>query len=326
MKAVLCKAFGPPGDLVVEDVPSPDLGEGQVRVAVHACGVNFPDTLIIAGKYQLRPPFPFTPGGEAAGEVVEAGPGVTGFKPGDRVIRLGGWGGYAEELVAPESELTALPDFMDFVTAAGFSIVYGTSWHGLVQRAQLKAGETLLVLGAAGGVGLTAVELGNELGATVIAAASSADKLELAREYGAAHLINYSKEDLRARVKEITGGKGADVVYDPVGGELLTQALRSLGKRGRYLVIGFAGGLPEVPANLVLLKELDLLGVYWGDFAKREPEVNRANFATMFDLYKQGRIKPHVSRTLPLESAAEAMTDLLERRAKGKIVLTTGAG
>lgn len=326
MKVVLCKAFGPPGDLVVEDVPSPDLGEGQVRVAVHACGVNFPDTLIIAGKYQLRPDFPFVPGGEAAGEVTEAGPGVAGFKPGDRVIRLGGWGGYAEELVAPESELTQLPDFMDFVTAAGFSIVYGTSWHGLVQRARLKAGETLLVLGAAGGVGLTAVELGGVLGATVIAAASSADKLELAQEYGAAHLINYAEEDLRARVREITGGKGADVVYDPVGGELLPAALRSLGKRGRYLVIGFAGGLPELPANLVLLKELDVLGVYWGDFSKREPGVNRENFAAMFELYRQGKIKPHVSRTLPLEDAAQALTDLIERRVKGKIVLTTGAG
>src|SRR5579872_4763017 len=262
MKAVLCKAYGPPESLVVEDVEPLQAGKGQVVVSVKACGVNFPDTLMIQGKYQFKPAMPFSPGGEIAGIVKEIGEGVEQVKVGDRVIAFTGWGGFAEEVVAAAARLIPMPDKMDFPTAAAFTMTYGTSHYALKDRAQLRAGETLLVLGAAGGVGLTAVEIGKVLGARVIAAASSAEKLALCKEYGADEVINYTTEDMRGRLKEITGGKGVDVAYDPVGGALAETAVRNLAWMGRYLVIGFAAGdIPKIAINLLLLKSSSLVGV-----------------------------------------------------------------
>lgn len=325
MKAVVCKHFGPPGTLVIEEVPSPPLAAGQVRIAVHACGVNFPDTLIIENKYQFKPDLPFTPGGEVAGEIVEIAAGVKHAHVGDRVIAMVGWGGFADELVVEEARTLPIPGDMDYATAAGFTMTYGTSYHALVQRAGLRAGETLLVLGAAGGVGLAAVELGRALGATVIAAASSDEKLELCKKHGAALAINYAKEKLKDRVKELTGGQGADVIYDPVGGDFFDQAVRCINWNGRLLVVGFASGrIPELPANLALLKGCSVVGVFWGAFTFREPETNAANLAELGRLYELGEIKPHVSAKYPLERVAEALGDISTRKATGKIVLTTG--
>jgi NADPH2:quinone reductase len=325
VRAVVCKKHGPPETLVVEEVPSPPLGAGEVRVGVHACGVNFPDTLIIENKYQFKPPLPFSPGGEVAGEVIELGDGVEGVAVGDRVIAMTGWGGFAEELVIGADRLMAIPKDMSFAEAAGFTMVYGTSYHALKQRAALQPGETLLVLGAAGGVGLTAVELGKLMGAHVIAAASSQEKLDLCRRYGADHVINYSVESIKERTKELTGGNGADVIYDPVGGDAFDQAMRSIAWKGRLLVVGFTSGrIPEVPANLILLKGCQVVGVFWGAFTAREPETNVENLADLGRLYEQGRIKPHVSKTYPLERAADALNAILRREAKGKVVLTTG--
>ncbi len=323
MKAVVCKEYGPPEKLVVEEIPPPPLGPGQVRVRVRACGVNFPDTLIIENKYQFKPPLPFSPGGEVAGEVIEVAPDVKNVRPGERVIATGLCGGYAEEMVTEATNVMAVPPGMDDITAAGFTMVYATSLHALRQRARLAAGETLLVLGAAGGVGLAAVELGKLLGARVIAAASSPAKLELCRRYGADETIDYSKESLKQRTKELTAGAGADVIYDPVGGDLFDQAIRCINWKGRLLVVGFASGrIPQVPANLVLLKGCEVVGVFWGAFAAREPDLNRENLALLGRWYQEGRIRPHVSATYPLERAADALRDLIERRATGKLVLT----
>ncbi len=325
MKAMMCKAYGPPESLTLEELDPPPLGAGEVRLAIHACGINFPDSLIIQNKYQVKPPLPFAPGSESAGEVIEVGDGVDGLKVGDRVIRFEAWGGYADEAVAPAANCLPMPPSMDYVTAAGFVMAYGSSYHALKQRSRLAAGETLLVLGAAGGLGLTAVELGKVMGATVIAAASSDEKLQVTKEAGADHTINYSNPDgFKDRVKELTGGRGADVVYDPVGGDLFDLSLRSMNKNGRYLVIGFTSGrIPSAPANIVLLKEIDVVGVFWGAFMAREPEVNRANFVELFELYEKGGLKPHVSATYPLGRAADALNALLTRKATGKVVLTT---
>jgi NADPH2:quinone reductase len=324
MKAVLCKRFGPPESLVIEDVPSATLGAGQVRIGVHACGVNFPDTLIIQDKYQFKPPLPFTPGGEVAGEVIEVGPGVTRLKVGDRVIAMVGWGGFAEELIVEANRTMPVPRGMDLVSAAGFTMTYGTSYHALEQRARLQPGETLLVLGAAGGVGLAAVELGRLMGARVIAAASSAEKLALCREYGADHTVNYDAEPLKDRVKELTGGQGADVIYDAVGGDYFDQAMRCINWNGRLLVVGFASGrIPQLPVNLVLLKGCSIVGVFWGAFTGREPDLNARNLSTLGEWFEDGKLKPHVCRTYPLERAADALNDIIKRQARGKIVLTT---
>jgi len=324
MKAVICKQFGPPESLVVEDVASVALGPKQVRIGVHACGVNFPDTLIIQDKYQFKPPLPFTPGGEVAGEVIEVGSEVTRVKVGDRVIAMVGWGGFAEELVVEAERMMPVPRGMDLVTAAGFTMTYGTSYHALEQRARLCPGETLLVLGAAGGVGLAAVELGRLMGARVIAAASNAEKLALCREYGADETVNYDAEPLKDRVKELTGGHGADVIYDAVGGDYFDQAMRCINWNGRLLVVGFASGrIPQLPVNLVLLKGCSVVGVFWGAFTGREPEANARNLDTLGQWYEQGKLKPYVCKTYPLERVGEALNDILERRAKGKIVLTT---
>ena len=324
MKAVLCKELGPPEKLVVEQVPSPRAGKGQVVVSVKAAGVNFPDTLIIQGKYQFKPEPPFSPGGEVAGVIKEIGEGVTGVKPGDRVIAASTYGGFAEEMLADADKVIAMPDAMEFVPASAFVLTYGTSYHGLKDRAQLKAGETLLVLGASGGVGLAAIQLGKTMGARVIAAASSDAKLQVCKENGADELINYASEDLRARVKVITAGRGVDVVYDPVGGPYSEPALRDMAWKGRFLVVGFAAGdIPKVPLNLPLLKGCSIVGVFWGAFTRAEPENNRRNNDELMQLYIAGKLKPHIHATYPLERAAEALNEVLNKRVSGKVVLTT---
>ena len=322
MKAVLAREFSSPERLTLEEVPARHPGRGEVVIAVKACGVNFLDALIVQGKYQLKPPLPFSPGAEVAGIVREVGEGVTGPAVGTRVLASVGFGGYAEEVAAEATRVIPLPPQMDFVTAAAFPIAYATSHHALKDRAQLKAGETLLVLGAAGGVGLTAVEIGKIIGARVIACASSEDKLALCREYGADALINYATADLRERLKELTDGRGVDVVYDPVGGAYAEPAVRSLAFEGRYLVIGFASGeIPKIPLNLVLLKTSSIVGVFWGAFARARPERNAANLSELLRWYTEGRLRPHVSGTYPLERHGEALAAVMERRAKGKVVL-----
>jgi NADPH2:quinone reductase len=322
MKAVLCKEFGPVQNLVVEDVPSLKAGPGQVVISVKACGINFPDGLIVQGKYQTKPPLPFSPGLEVSGVIRELGEGVTGMKVGDRVIAFPGVGGLAEELAVDAGLTFPMPDSMDFASAAGFIITYATSHHALKPRGNLKPGETLLVLGAAGGVGLTAVELGKVMGARVIAAASSDEKLALCKEYAADEVINYATENLRDRIKAITDGKGVDVVYDPVGGELAEQAVRSLSWMGRFLVIGFAAGdIPKIPLNLLLLKSSSLVGVYWGQALKTDPKAGREGVAELLKWYDEGKLKPYISATYPLARAAEAIEFVAGRNAKGKVVV-----
>lgn len=324
MRAVLCKAFGPRTDLRIESIPSPVVGVGEVLIAVEACGVNFFDGLVVEGKYQTKPDRPFSPGSEVAGVVKAVGPGVGSVVPGARVLAFAGFGGYAEEVVVEASRVFPIPDAMSFVEAAGFLITYGTSHHALKDRARIMPGETLLVLGAAGGVGLTAVELGKRMGARVIAAASSEDKLTLCRSYGADETIDYSHEDLRERVKELTGGRGADVIYDPVGGVMTEAAVRSLGLFGRHLVIGFAAGdIPKIPLNLLLLKQTSLIGVFWGAHARIAPEKNAENVAELLRWFADGKLKPHISATYPLDRYSEALDVVMERAARGKVVLTT---
>jgi len=325
VKAVLCKSFGPPESLVVEDVPSPTPGPGEVVLSVKAASVNFPDVLIIQNKYQFKPPLPFSPGSEMAGVVKSVGGGVTAFKPGDTVMAITTYGAFAEEVKTEARRLLPIPAGMEFATAAAFGLTYATSEHALCDRGALEAGETLLVLGAAGGVGLAAIEIGKILGARVIACASSDDKLAVCRAHGADDTINYATEDLRERIKAITDGQGADVVYDPVGGPYTEPALRSIAWRGRLLVVGFAAGeIPKIPLNLTLLKGCAIVGVFWGEFTKREPESFAAAMAKLGRWYGEGRLKPHISATLPLERAAEALTLMAERKVKGKVVLTVG--
>jgi NADPH2:quinone reductase len=322
MKAVLCKAFGPADTLVLEEVASPEPKKNEILIDVHAAAVNFPDTLIIEGKYQFKPPFPFSPGGEAAGVVAAVGEKVSHLKPGDRVMALTGWGSFAEQVAVPAYNVMPIPKGIDFNSAAAFGMTYGTSMHALKQRANLQPGETLLVLGASGGVGLAAVEIGKAMGARVIAAASSAEKLEVAKAAGADALINYSEENLKERVKELTGGQGADVIYDPVGGDLFDAAVRSINWNGRLLVVGFASGrIPELPVNLALLKGASVVGVFWGSFAQRQPQDNLANFQQLFAWYAEGKLKPLVSQTFPLERAADAINALANRTAVGKVVV-----
>jgi NADPH2:quinone reductase len=324
MKAVLCKEWGLPGKLVVEDVPSPKAANGQVVVSVKACGVNFPDTLIIQGKYQFKPEMPFSPGGEVAGIVKEIGEGVTRVKAGDRVIAFNTWGGFAEEMVVDADRIIAMPSSMEFVPASAFVLTYGTSYHALKDRADIKAGETLLVLGAAGGVGLAAIQLGKAMGARVIAAASSDVKLKVCRDNGADEVINYGSEDLRGRIKALTAGKGVDVIYDPVGGPYSEPALRDMAWKGRFLVVGFAAGdIPKVPLNLTLLKGCSIVGVFWGAFTRNEPEHNRENNWELMAMYAAEKIKPHIHATYPLERAAEALNEVLNKRVTGKVVLVT---
>ncbi|PJE44733.1 MAG: NADPH:quinone oxidoreductase [Pseudomonas sp.] len=323
MKAVLCKAFGPAETLVLEEIASPEAKKNEVLLQVHAAGVNFPDTLIIEGKYQFKPPFPFSPGGEAAGIITAIGEKVSHLKVGDRVMALTGWGSFAEEVAVPGYNVMPIPPSMDFASAAAFGMTYGTSMHALKQRANLQPGETLLVLGASGGVGLAAVEIGKAMGAKVIAAASSAEKLEVAKAAGADELINYSESNLKDEVKRLTGGQGADVIYDPVGGDLFDAAIRSIAWNGRLLVVGFASGrIPELPVNLTLLKGAAVVGVFWGSFAQRQPQDNAANFQQLFAWHAEGKLKPLVSQTFPLQQAAEAINTLGQRKAVGKVVVS----
>ncbi len=324
MKAVLCHQIGTPEDLSLADVPSPPLGAGQVRIAVRACGVNFPDVLMVGGLYQLKPPFPFSPGLEVAGNIIEVADDVRGMQAGERVMATMMYGGFAEEVVVPAAAILPMPPEMSYEHGAGFPLAYGTSHVALTRRAQLKAGETLLVLGAAGGVGMTAVELGKRLGARVIAAASTSEKLALARAYGADELINYRSENLRERLNELTAGRGVDVIYDPVGGDLFDQALRRLAWEGRYLVIGFASGrIPSLPANIALLKNASIVGTFWGAYLQNDPEVIRDSFAVLTDCYAAGRLKPHIHQVFALDQAPAALRQLMERRAMGKVILQT---
>lgn len=325
MKALLCTAFGLPETLTLTQTADPVAGPGEVVLEVKACGVNFPDVLIIQNKYQFKPQLPFSPGGEVSGIVQTTGEGVKHVKPGDRVVALCGWGGLAEKVLVKSNRVFPVPPGMDFINAACTLYTYGTSYHALKDRAQLKAGETLLVLGAAGGVGLAAVELGKAMGATVIAAASSTEKLEACKAKGASHTIDYTHEDLRARIKEITLDKGVDVVYDPVGGKYAEPALRSMAWKGRYLVVGFTSGeIPQFAANLPLLKGCSIVGVFWGSFAEREPMQSMQNFGELMTFMKAGKIRQHIYKVYPLEDAAQALTDMMHRKVIGKAVIKVG--
>jgi NADPH2:quinone reductase len=322
MKAVVCKAWGGPETLVIEDLPSPQPGAGELVVDVAAAGVNFPDLLIIQNKYQLKPALPFTPGAELAGVVKEVGAGVSHLKPGDPVVALVNTGAFAEECIASAARVLALPPGVDFAAAAAFSLTYGTAWHALKDRGALAAGETLLVLGAAGGVGIAAIDIGKALGARVIAAASSDAKLAACRARGADETINYARDDLRERLRALVGERGVDVVFDPVGGPYTEAALRSTGWRGRYLVIGFAHGeIPRVPLNLPLLKGVSIVGVFWGAWQQREPEASRGEMKALLGMLQAGKLAPLVSARYPLARTAEALVAVAERRATGKIVI-----
>ncbi|MCX8115745.1 MAG: NADPH:quinone oxidoreductase family protein [Burkholderiaceae bacterium] len=321
MRAVVCSEWGGPDKLRVGELPLPEPEAGEVRLKVLAAGVNFPDALIIQKKYQVQPPLPFVPGTEVAGTIDAVGEGVS-LARGTRVVAFVGTGGFAEYVCVNAAQTIPLPAGVSDEVAAGFTMTYATSHHALSDRAQLKAGETLLVLGAAGGVGLAAVELGKLAGARVIAAASTDEKLAACHAVGADALINYSTLDLRESVRTLTEGKGADVVYDPVGGGYTEPALRSLAWRGRLLVVGFANGeIPSIRTNLLLLKEASLVGVYWGEFAKREPKANARMIGELMSWLAQGRLKPRVSHVYPLHDTPRALDDLLHRRAIGKLVI-----
>lgn len=331
MRAVLCEHFrqldGPvPSDaLVIKQVPDLKPGRGEVLIGAAACGVNFPDSLIIQGRYQVKPALPFSPGFEVAGTILAIGDDVAGLSIGQRVAGHPLFGCFAEQVIVPAIRVFPIPAAMDYATAAGFLIPYGTSYNALKDRAQLQPGETLLVLGAAGGIGLTAVELGNIIGARVIALASSDDKLALCKQYGAQETINYSAlsiEQVRERIRQITDGRGVDVVYDPVGGNYTEPMVRSLAQFGRYLTVGFAGGsIPKVPLNLLLLKIASVVGSYWGPYIDAQPERNAENMAELFSWYVQGKIKPHISKTYPMAQAVDAINHVLARKVQGKTVL-----
>lgn len=327
MRAVVLRSYGPPSQLGVEEVPSPQLKPGHVRLRVHAVGFGFPDALMVAGKYQVKPEVPFTPGSEVAGVVTEVASDVANVQVGARVLASAGQGGLAEECVVNASTLIALPESMSMTAAAGFLVNYGTTYHALVQRANIQPGETLLVLGAAGGVGLTAIEIGKALGAKVLAAASTDEKLALAKQHGADAVFNYTTENIKTKVMEFTGDRGIDVAYDPVGADYAEQVVRSMGWNGRYLVIGFAGGkIPAIPLNLPLLKGCSLVGVFWGAHTRREPEIHAQNLKDLFRLFDEGKIKPHVTEKVGLEKFTEALDTLNSRRATGKVVIRVAEG
>ena len=322
MKAVRCSSYGPPENLTLEEIEAPSAGENEAVIEVYAASLNFPDGLQIQGKYQFQPPMPFTPGTEVGGIIKEIGPGLEGFEVGDRVMAVPGLGGLAEEVLVPAAGLRKIPDSMDFKTAASFAMVYTTSYHALKQRAQLKAGETLLVLGASGGVGLTAVELGKLMGARVIAAASSAEKLEFVKQLGPDEVINYGDGELKEKVKALTDDRGADVIYDPVGGDLFDQCCRCINWNGRLLVIGFTSGrIPEYKANLALLKGSSMVGVFLGRFRKEEPAEYEKNFQELFDMYEQGKLNPLVTDSFKLEDYVDAFNVFTERKVMGKVTL-----
>ncbi|MDR5831399.1 NADPH:quinone oxidoreductase family protein [Caballeronia sp. LP006] len=322
MRAVRCNQHGLPDTLTVETLPDLHPEAGEIVIDVKAASVNFPDVLIIQNKYQFKPPLPFTPGAELAGIVREVGAGVTRVKPGMRVAAYTAQGAFAQQARARETDCVVLPDDVDLALAAAFTLAYGTSYHALVDRGALKSGETLLVLGAAGGVGVAAIQIGKILGARVIAAASSAEKLAFCREQGADEIIDYRNEDLRERVKALTHGQGPDVIFDPVGGAYAEPAFRSIGWRGRYLVVGFANGeIPKLPLNLALLKGASIVGVFWGDHMRREHAIADSEFATMVDWIKDGKLLPVVTKRYPLDATAQALDDMMNRRVTGKIVI-----
>lgn len=322
MKALLCEAYGPPETLTLREMPMPEPGVGEVRIRVAAAGVNFPDGLIIQNRYQVKPPLPFSPGSEVAGVIDALGQGVEGFELGDRVAAMTVFGAFAQFVIVKAERLLVLPDSMAFDIAASFSMAYGTAAHAFRQRAQLRPGETVLVLGAGGGVGLAAVDLATAMGARVIAAASSPEKLDIARSRGAEHVVDYAREDIRERIKSLTAGRGVDIVYDPVGGALVEPVFRSIARNGRYLVIGFAAGdIPALPLNLPLLKSASIVGVFWGAFTVADPEEHQANMGALFALYADGRLDPLISRHFPLSEGASAIRWVMERKALGKVVL-----
>jgi NADPH2:quinone reductase len=325
MKAVLCKSYGPPENLVVEDIPEPLPAAGEVIVAVAAAALNFFDTLIIAGRYQYKPVLPFSPSAECAGRIVALGPDVAGWEIGERVIAHLGWGCCRERIAVPTSRIVRIPEQLSDEQAAGLTVTYGTGIHALADRASLKPGETLAVLGAAGGTGLAAIELGRIMSARVIACASSEDKLAVARQHGAHETLDYGAHDLKEGLRRLTGGNGVDVVYDPVGGAFSEPAVRALAWQGRHLVVGFAAGdIPRLPLNLLLLKGCDLRGVFWGAFIEREPERHRAHMANLVAWAADGRLKAHVHAAFPLERTAEALGVIARRQAVGKVIITTG--
>lgn len=322
MKAVLCQSYGTPDDLVLADLPVPQPARHEVRIKVKACGINFPDVLMIAGKYQIKPPMPFSPGAELAGSIDAVGEDVSDLTIGDRIVAVPGHGGLREFLCLPAAAVTRLPADAPFDVAAAFTLAYGTSFHALHDRANLRAGETLLVLGAAGGVGLAAVELGKLAGAHVIAAASSPEKLKLAKHYGADELINYSEEELKPAVKTLTNGRGVDVIYDPVGGALFDSCMRSVAWGGRILVVGFAAGeIPKVPTNLALLKGASIVGVFWGQHTMLEPKLHAKNMQTLAGLLQSGKLRPHISETFSLAESGRAIKRLASRQSTGKVVV-----
>lgn len=330
MKAMLSKEVGGPDTLVLEDLPDPDPGKKQVRIRVHAAGVNFPDTLIIRDMYQMKPPRPFAPGGEVAGVIDAVGEGVEGLAIGDRVLGMSGFGGFATHLVIEAAKVIKIPDAMPYDEAACFVLTYGTSYHALKDRAEIKPGESLLILGAAGGVGAAAIELGKALGARVIAAVSSEDKAQFCRDLGADETIVYSRDmsdravrkAFSDRIKALSGGEGVDVVYDAVGGDYAEPALRALTWKGRFLVVGFPAGIPKIPLNLTLLKGCQIVGVFWGAHTLREPSGHAANMADLFGLYGEVRIKPRISASYPLAEAGAALQLLQDRKVLGKVVVT----
>jgi NADPH2:quinone reductase len=322
MKAILCTHYGPPSELELADVADPEPRAGEAVVAIRAAALNFFDNLLIAGKYQVKPPFPFSPASEFAGVVHSLGSGVVGLAPGDRVMGWLGHGAARERVAVPATQLVKIPDGLDFDRAAGLSVIYGTSYYALKDRAQLKAGETLAVLGASGGVGLAAMELGKLMGARVIACASSDEKLAFARRHGADETVNYARDNLRDGLRALTGSEGVDVIYDPVGGPYAEAALRALGWGGRFLVIGFAAGeIPKIPLNLTLLKSCDIRGVFWGAWTAREPEAHRANVRRLVDWAAEGKLSAHVHAVYPLAETAAALEAIANRQVMGKVIL-----
>jgi NADPH2:quinone reductase len=323
MRAVVCKEFGPPEGLVVEEVDDPRPGEGELVIAVEAAAVTFPDTLMLEDKYQFTPTPPYVPGGEAVGRVRAVGAGVEGWDIGDRVVGgLGTTGAYAELAAVPANTARRLPESVDAAVAAGLHYAYGTTLYALRYRAQIQPDETMLVLGAGGALGISAIELGKQLGARVIAAASTQEKLDVCRERGADETIDYSTENLKERAKELTGGRGVDVVYDAVGGDRAEQALRAIAWEGRFLVIGFTAGIPSIPLNLTLLKGCQIVGVFYGAMTARQPDLNRRISDDLIELVSSGALRPHVSATYPLERAGEGLRSLMNRTAVGKVVIT----
>ncbi|UAM98695.1 NADPH:quinone oxidoreductase family protein [Polaribacter litorisediminis] len=322
MKAIVCNKFGTPNTLQFQEIESPSPKKDEILIAVKACSVNFPDTLIIQGKYQFRPEFPFSPGSDVAGIVEKIGEDVQQFKVGDKVVGFISFGGFAEKAIVKAKDCFPKPKGMSMVNASAFLLAYGTSYHALKDRANLQKGETILILGASGGVGLTALELAKLMGAKVIAAASTKEKLDLCTQFGADEVINYTEESLKDKVKELTNGSGVDVIYDPVGGHFSELALRAIAWKGRHLVIGFANGeIPKIPINLTLLKGASIVGVFWGAFAQKEPKKSLENIHQLLTWFTKGYLKPHINKTYALKEAPKALEDMIQRKVKGKIVI-----